>query len=76
VGPVTPQPGAVPPLGLQGGGRLRAGRRRGPASIETLAAGWFPPGTPPELSTGRTTAAQIARLIGLDHHPELPPDLD
>jgi ADP-ribose pyrophosphatase YjhB (NUDIX family) len=46
------------------------------ASIETLAAGWFPPDALPELSTGRTTAAQIARLVELDDHPELPPDLD
>jgi ADP-ribose pyrophosphatase YjhB (NUDIX family) len=45
-------------------------------SVETLAAGWFPPDALPELSTGRITAAQIARLIELDDHPELPPDLD
>ena len=45
-------------------------------SIETLAAGWFALDALPELSTGRTTAAQIARLIELDDHPELPPDLD
>jgi ADP-ribose pyrophosphatase YjhB (NUDIX family) len=45
-------------------------------SIETLAAAWFPPDDLPELSTGRTTAAQIARLVELDDHPELPPDLD
>jgi hypothetical protein len=30
----------------------------------------------PELSTGRITAAQIHRLVELDDHPELPPDLD
>ena len=46
------------------------------SSIETLAAGWFPPDALPELSTGRITAAQIHRLIELDDHPELPPDLD
>jgi ADP-ribose pyrophosphatase YjhB (NUDIX family) len=45
-------------------------------SIETLDAGWFPPDALPELSTERITAAQIARLIELDDHPELPPDLD
>jgi ADP-ribose pyrophosphatase YjhB (NUDIX family) len=45
-------------------------------SIETLAAGWFAPEALPELSTGRITAAQIARLVELDDHPELPPDLD
>jgi ADP-ribose pyrophosphatase YjhB (NUDIX family) len=45
-------------------------------SIETLEVGWFPPGALPELSTGRITAAQIARLVELDDHPELPPDLD
>jgi ADP-ribose pyrophosphatase YjhB (NUDIX family) len=45
-------------------------------SIETLDAGWFPPGALPELSTGRITEAQIARLIELDEHPELAPDLD
>ena len=45
-------------------------------SIETLEAGWFPPGALPELSTTRTTQAQIARLVMLDDHPELPPDLD
>jgi ADP-ribose pyrophosphatase YjhB (NUDIX family) len=45
-------------------------------SIETLAVGWFPLDDLPELSTGRITAAQIARLIELDDHPELPPDLD
>ena len=46
------------------------------SSIETLAAGWFPPDALPELSTGRITPAQIHRLIELDDHPELPPDLD
>ena len=45
-------------------------------SIETLAVGWFRPDAVPELSTGRITAAQIARLVELDDHPELPPDLD
>ena len=45
-------------------------------SIETLDVGWFPTHRLPELSTGRITAAQIARLIELDDHPELPPDLD
>jgi ADP-ribose pyrophosphatase YjhB (NUDIX family) len=45
-------------------------------SVETLDAGWFDPDALPELSTGRITAAQIARLIELDDHPELPPDLD
>jgi hypothetical protein len=29
----------------------------------------------PERSTGRTTAAQVERLVMLDGHPELPPDL-
>jgi hypothetical protein len=43
---------------------------------ETLAAGWFDPEALPPLSTGRVTAEQIARLIHLDDHPELPPDLD
>jgi ADP-ribose pyrophosphatase YjhB (NUDIX family) len=45
-------------------------------SIETLDAGWFAPEALPELSSGRTTAAQVHRLIELDEHPELPPDLD
>jgi ADP-ribose pyrophosphatase YjhB (NUDIX family) len=45
-------------------------------SIETLDAGWFLPDALPELSTGRITAAQVARLVELDEHPELPPDLD
>ena len=45
-------------------------------SIETLEVGWFPPDALPELSTGRITAAQIARLVELEGHPELPPDLD
>jgi len=45
-------------------------------SIETLDAGWFAPDALPELSTGRITAAQIGRLVELDDHPELPPDLD
>jgi len=45
-------------------------------SIETLEVGWFPPDALPELSTGRTTAAQVERLVELDQHPELPPDLD
>jgi ADP-ribose pyrophosphatase YjhB (NUDIX family) len=45
-------------------------------SIETLEAGWFRPDALPELSTTRTTAAQVARLVELDEHPELPPDLD
>jgi ADP-ribose pyrophosphatase YjhB (NUDIX family) len=53
---------------------LVGGTARG--SIETLEAGWFPPDALPELSTGRITAAQIARLVLLDDHPELPPDLD
>jgi ADP-ribose pyrophosphatase YjhB (NUDIX family) len=46
------------------------------AGPETLAAGWFDPDALPPLSTGRVTAAQIARLIHLDDHPELPPDVD
>ena len=45
-------------------------------SIETLDAGWFPPGALPDLSTPRTTEAQIVRLVTLDDHPELPPELD
>ena len=45
-------------------------------SVETLDAGWFDPDALPELSTDRITAAQIARLVELDEHPELPPDLD
>jgi ADP-ribose pyrophosphatase YjhB (NUDIX family) len=45
-------------------------------SIETLDAAWFAPDALPELSTGRITAAQIVRLVLLDDHPELPPDLD
>jgi ADP-ribose pyrophosphatase YjhB (NUDIX family) len=45
-------------------------------SIETTAVGWFPLDRLPPLSTGRTTAAQVARLVELDDHPELPPDLD
>jgi hypothetical protein len=45
-------------------------------SIETLDVGWFPRDALPELSTGRITAVQIHRLIELDDHPELPPDLD
>jgi ADP-ribose pyrophosphatase YjhB (NUDIX family) len=45
-------------------------------SIETLDAGWFAPDALPELSTGRTTAAQVHRLVELDDHPELPPELD
>lgn len=45
-------------------------------SIETLDAAWFAPDALPELSTGRITAAQIGRLVLLDDHPELPPDLD
>jgi ADP-ribose pyrophosphatase YjhB (NUDIX family) len=43
---------------------------------ETLAAGFFDPDRLPPLSSGRVTAAQIARLLYLDDHPELPPDLD
>ncbi|HYY79465.1 MAG TPA: NUDIX hydrolase [Actinomycetes bacterium] len=46
------------------------------ASTETSAVGWFPPAGLPPLSTTRITAAQIARLVELDDHPELPPDLD
>jgi ADP-ribose pyrophosphatase YjhB (NUDIX family) len=45
-------------------------------SIETAAVDWFRPDDLPPLSTGRTTAAQVARLVELDDHPELPPDLD
>jgi ADP-ribose pyrophosphatase YjhB (NUDIX family) len=44
--------------------------------LETLAAGFFDPDRLPPLSSGRVTAAQIARLLYLDDHPELPPDLD
>jgi ADP-ribose pyrophosphatase YjhB (NUDIX family) len=46
------------------------------ASAETSAVGWFPPADLPPLSISRITAAQIARLVELDDHPELPPDLD
>jgi ADP-ribose pyrophosphatase YjhB (NUDIX family) len=45
-------------------------------SVETLDVGWFDADALPELYTDRITAAQIARLIELDDHPELPPDLD
>src|SRR4029453_525016 len=47
-----------------------------PHAPDTLAAGWFGPDALPQLSTGRITAAQIGRLIELEDHPELPPDLD
>jgi ADP-ribose pyrophosphatase YjhB (NUDIX family) len=43
---------------------------------ETLDAGWFGLDALPPLSTGRVTAAQIERLLYLDDHPELPPDVD
>jgi ADP-ribose pyrophosphatase YjhB (NUDIX family) len=43
---------------------------------ETMGAGFFDPADLPPLSTGRVTEAQIARLLYLDDHPELPPDLD
>jgi ADP-ribose pyrophosphatase YjhB (NUDIX family) len=46
------------------------------AGSETLDVGWFAPDHLPELSVGRTTAAQIHRLAELHAHPELPPDLD
>ena len=46
------------------------------AGSETLDVGWFAPDDLPELSVGRTTAAQIHRLAELHAHPELPPDLD
>jgi ADP-ribose pyrophosphatase YjhB (NUDIX family) len=44
--------------------------------METLGAGFFDPADLPPLSSGRVTEAQIARLLYLDDHPELPPDLD
>jgi ADP-ribose pyrophosphatase YjhB (NUDIX family) len=46
------------------------------AGSETLDVGWFAPDRLPELSVGRTTAAQVRRLAELHAHPELPPDLD
>jgi ADP-ribose pyrophosphatase YjhB (NUDIX family) len=46
------------------------------AGSETLDVGWFAPDDLPELSVGRTTAAQIHRLAELHAHPDLPPDLD
>jgi ADP-ribose pyrophosphatase YjhB (NUDIX family) len=46
------------------------------AGSETLEVGWFAPDRLPELSVGRTTAAQVRRLAELHAHPELPPDLD
>jgi ADP-ribose pyrophosphatase YjhB (NUDIX family) len=45
-------------------------------SPETLAAGWFGLDELPPLSLGRTTGPQIERLLYLDDHPELPPDVD
>jgi ADP-ribose pyrophosphatase YjhB (NUDIX family) len=46
------------------------------ASIETSEAAFFPPDALPPLSVGRTTEAQIARMVEHAAQPELPADFD
>ena len=43
---------------------------------ETTGVGFFPPDGVPDLSTGRTTASQIARMFAHFRQPELPTDFD
>jgi ADP-ribose pyrophosphatase YjhB (NUDIX family) len=45
-------------------------------SEETMGVGFFPRGGLPELSLGRVTPGQIARMFAFRDHPEWPPDLD
>lgn len=45
-------------------------------SIETTETGFFDEDALPELSTGRVTAAQIARLFEHHRNPDLPTDFD
>jgi len=45
-------------------------------SVETTAASFFAPGDLPPLSTGRTTAEQIERMVRHAAEPALPTDFD
>ncbi|MBC7256163.1 MAG: NUDIX hydrolase [Chloroflexi bacterium] len=45
-------------------------------SEETDGVGFFTPDALPELSLGRVTPGQIARMFAFRAHPEWPPDLD
>lgn len=45
-------------------------------SVETDGVGFFPETELPPLSTGRTTAAQIARFFEHYRHPDMPSDFD
>lgn len=47
---------------------------RAQPSLETSAVEFFAAGALPELSTGRVTAAQIARMFEHHHQPQLPAD--
>ena len=45
-------------------------------SAETSEVRWFPPDALPDLSTGRVTAAQVARLLELHLAPDSSADFD
>lgn len=47
-----------------------------PENRETDGAGFYSPDALPPLSPARVTPAQIARLVHLHRHPELPADFD
>ncbi len=49
---------------------------RAQTSLETSEVGFFPLAALPELSRGRVTAAQIARLFEHARNPHLPSDFD
>lgn len=53
-----------------------AGRDAGPSYHETDGVDFFRPDALPPLSTGRVTAAQIARFFAHAQHPEWPADFD
>lgn len=45
-------------------------------SVETSEVGWFAPHQLPELSVGRATAGQIARMFEHQRNPTLPTEFD
>ena len=48
--------------------------RTAPCADEVCGVGWFPVDALPDLSLGRTTPAQVARLLELWRDPALPAD--
>ncbi len=52
------------------------GEVRPPDALETLEVGWFGLDELPDLSTGRITARQLARIVAHHRDPSLPTEFD